>query len=291
MREDAYLLGLVGTGTSPSLTPALHMAEARAQGFACVYRPIDLSVLGLEPERLPDVLDWAERLGFDALNVTHPCKRAVIPHLDGLDPLSSALGAVNTVLFTPEGRLGRNTDTTGFEWGFRTGLPGAAMGSVVLLGAGGAGAAVADALLRIGAERLAVVDLDGAAASALAAELGARHRSARVHAAPTTALTELLADADGLVHCTPVGMHHHPGLPLDPALLHPGLWVADIVYRPLETELLLAARAAGCRTLHGGAMAIGQAADTFRLVTGREADPERMHRHFRSLVSDEEAPQ
>lgn len=289
MHEDTYLLGLIGTGTTPSLTPLLHMAEGRAQGLSYVYRPIDLSVIGIGPERLPEVLDWTERLGFDALNITHPCKRTVIPHLDRIDPIAEALGAVNTVRFTPEGRIGHNTDTTGFESGFRAGLPGAPTDSVVLLGAGGAGAAVADALLRIGAARLAIIDLDPAAAQSLAAELGGRHPSARVSGAPMTELAPLLAAADGVVHCTPVGMHHHPGIPFDPSLLRPGLWVADIVYRPLETELLRAAQALGCRTLHGGAMAIGQAVDTFRLVTGREADPRRMHQQFERLVSDEEA--
>ncbi|QZY51057.1 shikimate dehydrogenase [Leucobacter tenebrionis] len=289
MQQDAYLLGLVGTGTTPSLTPALHMAEGRAQGLSYVYRPIDLSVLGVGPERLPEILDWAERLGFDALNVTHPCKRSVIPHLDRLDPLAEALGAVNTVRFTAEGRIGHNTDSTGFERGFRTGLPDAPVGSVVLVGAGGAGAAVADALLRIGVERLVIVDLEPVAAVALAADLGDRHPDSRVEGASTPELAGLLADADGVVHCTPVGMHDHPGLPFDPALLRPELWVADIVYRPLKTGLLRAARAIGCRTLHGGAMAVGQAIDTFALVTGREADPERMHRQFQRLVSDDGA--
>jgi len=96
-----------------------------------------------------------------------------------------------------------------------------------------------------------------------------------------------LADADGLIHATPTGMEgHRAGLPLDEDRLHPGLWVADIVYRPLETPLLRYAREIGCRTLDGGGMAVFQAAGSFELFTGLVADRERMLRHFAELVAD-----
>ena len=283
-----FLMGLVGTGVTPSLTPPLHMEEARAQGLAYIYQPIDLTALGLEPDALPQILDWAERLGFDALNITHPCKRTVIPLLDRLDPVAAALGAVNTVLFTPEGRVGYNTDTSGFERAFHESLPGAGVRGIVQIGAGGAGSAVADALMRGGAEDLVIVEIAQDLATDLAAQLSARH-GRPVRSATTAELPGLLRNADGVVNCTPVGMHHHPGVPFDPALLHPTQWVADIVYRPLDTDLLIAARALGCRTLHGGHMAVGQAADTFRLVTGRDANLHRMHHQFRSLIDAEEA--
>jgi shikimate dehydrogenase len=94
--------------------------------------------------------------------------------------------------------------------------------------------------------------------------------------------------ADGLVHCTPVGMAAHPGVPLDLELLEPRHWVADIVYRPIETELVRGARAKGCDVLDGGRMAVGQAADAFRIFTGLDADPERMRSHFLELVAAEE---
>ncbi|KEP75526.1 shikimate dehydrogenase, partial [Microbacterium sp. SUBG005] len=143
-----YLVGLIGTGVLPSLTPPMHMAEARALGLTYVYRPLDLTALGIDPARIGEVLAWAERLGYDAVNVTHPCKQSVLAHLDRIDPVAAALGAVNTVLFTPTGRVGHNTDTTGFAAAFVDGLPDAATRHVVQLGAGGAGSAVADALLR-----------------------------------------------------------------------------------------------------------------------------------------------
>jgi shikimate dehydrogenase len=92
-----------------------------------------------------------------------------------------------------------------------------------------------------------------------------------------------VAAADGLVNCTPVGMAKLPGTPLPVALLRPALWVAEIVYFPLETELLRAARAIGCRTLDGGGMAVFQAVGAFRLFTGLEPDAARMQRHFAAM--------
>lgn len=267
----------------------MHMTEAEALGIPYVYRPIDLTAPGLAPDAIGDILTWAQRLGFDALNVTHPCKRTVLAHLDRVDPVAAALGAVNTVLFTPEGRIGHNTDTTGFGAAFVTGLPDARTDDVVQLGAGGAGSAVADALLRIGTSHLTIVDIDGARAAELVSELRARHGASRVDVATPNDLAELLAAADGVVHCTPTGMAEHPGLPFAADLLRADLWVADIVYRPYDTALLHAARDRGCRTLDGGRMAVSQAVDAFELITGIRPDADRMTAHFHRLVAPHEA--
>jgi shikimate dehydrogenase len=279
-----YLVGLVGTGVGPSLTPALHMAEGRAQGLDYVYRTIDLNSVGVAPERIGEVLDWARTLGFNALNITHPCKRLVIEHLDDIDELAAGLRAVNTVVFDGSRAVGYNTDTTGFALGFREGLPAAATDNVVLVGAGGAGAAVGDALLRLGTEHLTIVDLDIERATGLARDLSARRSESRVDASALDKLPVLLPHSDGIVHCTPTGMAEHPGLPFPAELLHPDLWVADIVYRPLDTALLTAAFKAGCRVCDGGHMAVHQATEAFELITGITPDTERMTRHFRRLV-------
>ncbi len=287
-RSKPYLVGLVGTGVGPSLTPALHMAEGRAQGLDYLYRAIDLNQIGVTPTRIGEVLTWARALGFDALNVTHPCKQLVGAHLDEIDPVAAALGAVNTVVFTagPDGEraVGYNTDVTGFAEGFTEGLPGAATGNVVLIGAGGAGAAVGDALVRLGTEHLTVVDLDTDRATALTRELAGRYPTVRVDASSFDKLSILLPGSDGVVHATPTGMAEHPGIAFDPSLLHRHLWVADIVYRPLDTALLQAARAAGCRTLDGGHMAVHQATGAFQLITGITPDTARMSRHFRQMA-------
>jgi quinate/shikimate dehydrogenase (NAD+) len=285
MNHRPYLVGLVGTGVGPSLTPALHMAEAQAQGIEYLYRTIDLDAVGVSPEQIGELLGWARGLGFDALNITHPCKRLVMEHLDAVDELAASVGAVNTVLFTEQAAVGYNTDTTGFAIGFAEGLPDAPTESVVMIGAGGAGAGVGAALLRLGTGHLCIVDADTERASALANDLASRHPEARVAASTLDKLSVLLPECDGLVHCTPTGMAEHPGLPFDADLLHPRLWVADIVYRPLDTALLTAARRLGCRTLDGGHMAVHQATEAFGLITGVTPDAERMSRHFRSLVS------
>jgi len=277
--KDSYLVGLIGSGIGPSLSPALHEREAARQGLRCLYRLLDLDTIGVPPEAVGELLRAARLLGFDGLNITHPCKRLVVEHLDALDPRAEALGAVNTVVFDGGRAVGHNTDVTGFATAFARGLPDAPLERVVQLGAGGAGAAVAHATLTLGAERVTVVDALPERADGLAASLNRSFGPGRAAAAAPDRLPELLAAADGgggLVHATPTGMAAHPGLPLPAGLLHPGLWVAEVVYRPLETELLRAARAAGCATLDGGGMAAFQAADAFRLFTGREPDSARM---------------
>jgi shikimate dehydrogenase len=272
----SYLVGLIGSGIGPSLSPALHEREADRQGLRLVYRLIDIDTLGVPPEAVGDLLRAARDLGFDGLNITHPCKQLVIEHLDALAPQAEALGAVNTVVFEDGRAVGHNTDVTGFAASFARGLPDAPLERVVQLGAGGAGAAVAHATLTLGAERVTVVDALPERAAALAGSLNRAFGEGRAAAAPPERRTELLAQADGIVHATPTGMAAHPGLPLPAELLHSGLWVAEVVYRPLETELLRTARALGCATLDGGGMAAFQAADAFRLFTGREPEAARM---------------
>ncbi|MGW4907219.1 shikimate dehydrogenase [Streptomyces sp. NPDC004270] len=277
MAKDSFLVGLIGSGIGPSLSPALHEREADRQGLRYLYRLIDIDVLGVPPEAVGDLLRAARDLGFDGLNITHPCKQLVIEHLDALAPQAEALGAVNAVVFEGGGRaVGHNTDVTGFAASFARGLRDAPLERVVQLGAGGAGAAVAHATLTLGAERVTVVDPLADRAADLAGSLNRYFGEGRAVAATPDRLAGLLADADGLVHATPTGMAAHPGLPLPAELLRPGLWVAEVVYRPLETELVRTARALGCAVLDGGGMAVFQAADAFRLFTGREADSVRM---------------
>lgn len=287
--RPGVVVGLIGTGIGPSLSPALHEAEADALGLRYVYRRLDLDVLGLPAEAVGDVLSAARLAGYDGLNVTHPCKQLVLDHLDDLSPDAAALGAVNTVVFTDGRAMGHNTDWSGFARNVDRGLPDAELGSVVLLGAGGAGAAVAHALLTLGTGRLTVLDVDADRAHDLAAALVGRFGAGRAVGGDLTGLEPAVAAADGLVHATPTGMAAHPGSPVPAELLRPELWVADIVYRPLETRLVRAARDAGCRVLDGGGMAVFQAVDSFRLFTGLEPDADRMLAHFQTLATESES--
>jgi shikimate dehydrogenase len=277
------LCGLIGAGIQRSLTPAMQEAEAQAQGLRLHYQLIDLDRAPEGAAALPSLLQAARTMGFAGLNITYPCKQAVIPLLDELSDEARAMGAVNTVVLRDGRAVGHNTDGSGWAWGFMRTLPQADLSRVVLLGAGGAGSAIAHAVLRLGAGELRIVDHDGARAQQLADELARRYAPARVQGGSDAATA--LAGASGLIHATPTGMDKLPGLPLPAPLLRRGLWVSEIVYFPLETALLTAARAAGCAVCDGGTMAVGQAVGAFKLFTGREPDAERMRRHFLQLIA------
>jgi shikimate dehydrogenase len=280
------LVGLVGAGIQRSLTPAMQEAEARAQGLSLDYQLIDLDATRDDAQALPALVAAARDAGMAGLNITYPCKQAVMPLLDALSDEARLMGAVNTLVFRDGRAIGHNTDGSGWRWGFERALAGADLSRVVLLGAGGAGSAIAHSLCRMKAKELVVVDSDGARAEALAVEL-AKHHAATRCSATTSAAAALQGGggATGLVHATPTGMDKLPGLPLPVALLRPPLWVSEIVYFPLETALLKAARALGCRVVDGGTMAVGQALGAFEHFTGRQADAARVDAHFRRLVA------
>ncbi len=277
----SVIVGLIGAGIQESRTPSLHEREGAQQGLRYVYKLIDLEMFGLDASSLPEILTAAERFGFAGLNITHPCKQAIIPLLNELSPDAAALGAVNTVVLKNGRRLGYNTDWWGFAESFRRELADTRRDRVVQFGAGGAGAAVAYTLLTLGAGQVIIIDTDEARAESLAAALCERFGQSR--ASPGSSPADALAGADGMVNTTPLGMAKYPGMALPADLLHHDLWVADIVYFPMETELLRQARARGCRTMSGGGMAVFQAVGAFRLFTGLESDVTRMLRHFSEM--------
>ncbi len=279
--SPSVLVGLIGAGIQASRTPAMHEREGAEQGLRLIYKLIDLEVLALGADALPDLLTAAQRFGFAGLNITHPCKQAVMPLLDELSADAQALGAVNTVVLKDGRREGHNTDWWGFAESFRRELADVGSNRVVQFGAGGAGSAVAHALLTLGVGEVAIVDTDEDRARAVAVALCSRFGAGRAVANP--AIADAMATADGMVNTTPLGMAKYPGMAVPAELLRSNLWVADIVYFPLETELLRQARARGCRIMAGGGMAVFQAVGAFRLFTGLEPDAERMLRHFERM--------
>ena len=286
-RRRSFLAGLLGQGIKPSLTPELHEREAERQEIRYVYKSVELDDRHATPEHLRHLLDFAVELGFDGLNVTHPIKQAMVPLVDRVTSEARAIGAINTVLIDDGVTTGHNTDVTGFAKAFREGLPDAAIDDVVLLGAGGAGTAVANAMVRLGVRRLRVVDPDAERSETLVRSAGLLSQDADVGTLTADDLPDALTNASGLINATPVGMADHPGSPVSPELLQPSLWVADIVYRPLMTELLRAAGTLGCQTLSGAGMAVHQAADSFELITGRPAHRDAMFRDFDQMVEAE----
>ena len=285
--EPSLLVGLIGAGIQQSLSPAMHEEEARCHGLRLHYQLIDLDRSGAGAESLPMPLSAARVMGFAGLNITYPCKQAVIPLLDDLSEDARAIGAVNTVVCRDGKLTGHNTDGSGWSWAFRREMPNADLTCVVLLGAGGAGSAIAHAVLRLGAQRLVVVDTQHQRAAELVKNLnlifGAR-------AEANSDVAAALKSATGLIHATPTGMDKSPGMPLPAELLRPDLWVAEVVYFPIETELLKRARARGCVTLDGGGMAVGQAVAAFELFTGLAPDAARMNAHFRRLLAARSQP-
>ena len=279
MTDDGRLVvALIGAGIGASLSPSLHEREAALLGFDYEYLLFDLEELERPAEEVGALVSDAHAAGLRGLNITHPCKQLVVPALDALSPEAEALGAVNTIVFEDGRRIGHNTDSSGFREAFARRLRGARTGRVVLLGAGGAGAAVGHALLAGGAAELAIVDVERERADVLAERLGAA-------SADLDALPELLARADGLVHATPTGMDAHPGSAVAADLLDPRLWVAEVVYMPIETQLLKGARERGCRTLDGAAMVALQAAGSLELFTRAQPDRDRMLEHVDELIA------
>lgn len=279
----ALLLGLIGEGIGESLSPTLYEHEAARHGILCIYQRIDLDELGLNPTHLPELLTAAERLGFAGLNITHPCKQAVIPYLHELTDEARAIGAVNTVTLRQGRRVGHNTDHYGFSQSIRENLGDRPPGHVVQLGAGGAGAAVADAILHLGARSLTLFDPVPERAAALAQSLHLRFPQAEIRIG--SELAGAMHRADGLINATPIGMRKHPGTPLPPELLEPRHWFAEIIYFPLETALLRIARAKGCHTIDGLGMVVHQAARAFDLYTGGlQADAQRMAAHVADVL-------
>jgi quinate/shikimate dehydrogenase (NAD+) len=278
VRRD-MLVGLIGANIQNSLSPALFADVCEAAGLRGYYHLMDVDRL---PGRsLEDVLGAVCAAGFAGVNVTYPFKEAVPKLLDEVSDEARQIGAVNTVTISRDGATkGYNTDRTGFRRSFETtlGRDAVAGQTALLVGAGGAGRAVAFALFDLGVQTLLVSDKNEAQAAGLVAALTSQFGSGRcrVERGPASAL----ADAVGAVNATPVGMTGIPGMPISPAAIEARHWVADVIYSPLETDLLKAARARGARVMGGAGMCVHQAAEAFRLFTGVTPDVGRLHAAF-----------
>lgn len=256
----------------------MHESEGAALGMGYSYELIDVDAAPATAASLGEIIARTEAEGFSGLNVTYPFKVEAIAHLHELSEAATMVGAVNTIVFRDGVRSGHNTDLWGFTESFRRNMAGAPRAEVLLIGAGGAGAAVAHALAGCGVELLRIADVDTSKAEALARNICERHGKGRA-----CAQGDLIASAsrlDGVVNATPMGMEKMPGSPFPAGLLRPRMWVADIVYFPMETELLRSARERGCRTLPGSGMAVFQAVRAFELFTGVTPDPARMQSVF-----------
>ena len=280
----AIKVALIGSGISQSRTPAMHMAEGKAQGLDYRYDSFDTLTQPYCDLSLTELLKFAEKEGYAGLNITHPFKMEVPGLLDELSPEAQILGAVNTVVFRNGKRFGYNTDYSGFRSAFQNEMANADRSHVLLLGSGGAGSAVALALTDSDVRTLSVFDQSRDQATALAGRLSAVRQDVQIHVLES--LTALNTEkVDGVVNATPMGMDKYPGVAINVEDLVKKTWVADVVYFPLETELLRRAKKHGHRVMNGSGMAIGQAVEAFRLFTGLAPDPQRFARCFNELFT------
>ena len=285
MSDRRVLIGLIGANIMGSLSPALFADAFAAAGIHGFYHLIDVD--RLRERRLPQLLDAIKTAGFAGTNITFPFKQEVIPLLDTIDPEAAQTGAVNTVAIAADGRTtGYNFDRRGWRRSFEEtfGRSAAQGATVVLIGAGGAGHAVAFALMDLAIGTLVIHDRDGARAKALAAALSKDYGAARCRVAAD--LERDIAAADGVVNATQVGMRGFAGNPVPVTALRAGHWAADVIYTPIDTEFIKAAAAKGARVMNGGGMCVHQAAEAFRLFTGAEPDIARLHRAFAAALAE-----
>ncbi|MBV9558543.1 MAG: shikimate dehydrogenase [Pseudolabrys sp.] len=282
------LVGLIGANIMRSLSPALHDDAFAAAGVAGHYHLMDVDVL--KGRSLKSLLDAVKTAGFCGTNVTFPFKQEVLTLLDAVDPEAAQIGAVNTVTIGPDGRTtGYNTDRRGFRRSFeeQLGRPAADGAKAVLVGAGGAGRAVAFALMDLGIAELAVFDRDARQAADLLRDLAKYYEPSRSR--PVSDLEADIAKANGVANATPVGMEGKPGNPVPANALHAEQWAADVIYTPIETAFIKATAAKGLRVATGGGMCVHQAVEAFQLFTGIKADVGRMHRTFAKALAARDA--
>jgi shikimate dehydrogenase len=276
----SVLVGLIGTGIQASRTPALHERRGAEHGLRCIYKLIDLEALGLGADALPELLTAAQSFGFAGLNITHPCKQAVIPLLDDLSPDARDLGAVNTVVLKDGRRVGHNTDWWGFAESFRRELTDVRRDRVVQFGAGGAGAAVAHALLTLGVGELAIVDTEE--------ERAVAWRRPCVGGSAMLVPPPMRGFPRPWLRLTASSTRHRLVRPIIPAWLFLRACSGPISGLPTSCTFpwrrSFSAKPAprlpddvGWR--HGRLPSVG----AFRLFTGRDADPGRMLRHFGTM--------
>lgn len=259
--RPTWRLGLIGGNITASRSPALHIAAALSVGGNASY---DLLIPAEHGLTFPQMLTWCQAQSYDGVNVTYPYKEEAT-RLIASSPDAAAIGAANTLTLTPQ-LLAHNTDSSGFVAAFRARWPDAAPGHALIFGAGGAGRAVAFALLRLNAASLTLVDTDAPRAASLAAALRAA-ASIPIH---TTAPSDL-TPYDGLINCTPLGMTGRPGCPLPPLPARPR-WAFDAVYTPEATEFTKRCNAMGADLLSGYDLYFHQGIQAFHLFTGQHPD-------------------
>ncbi len=263
------LAGVIGAPIAHSRSPILHGHWLRRYGLPGYYIPMEIA-----PERLESSLRSLPDLGFVGVNVTIPHKETVLLLAEQVSDRARLIGAANTLVFGANGEIhADNTDGYGFMMNLRQGAPEwqPAAAPAVVLGAGGAARAVLASLLEVGVPEIRLTNRSRDRAERLAQDFGP---SVQVH--DWSDADALIEGAALVVNTTSLGMLGKPELNLSLGALGPGMLVTDLVYAPLETGLLSAAKAAGCQTVDGLGMLLHQAVPGFERWFGKtpEVDAE-----------------
>ncbi len=262
------LLGVVGHPVSHTLSPRMHNASFAATGLDYVYLALDV-----RPEDLPAAVNGLRALGFRGFNVTMPHKEAILPLLDGLDEVAALAGAVNTAVVGEDGLRGTNTDGSGFVEACREAGVGLEGARVLLVGAGGAAASIAGAVLAEGARELRVLNRSRWRAAKLRERLGRAHPGAGISVHDATNPEGPLRGADVIVNATYLGMKPEDPLPVPIGPLGTNAAVCDAAYVPGgETAFIRLARERGLTAVPGERMLLYQGAQAQRIWTGKEPD-------------------
>ena len=266
------LLGVIGHPIVHTLSPKMHNASFAASGFDYVYVPMDV-----RPEDLPAAVSGLRALGFVGFNVTMPHKEAIIVLLDELDEKARLTGAVNTVVVEDETLRGTNTDSSGFIEACEESGVSFGGARVLLVGAGGAAAAIAVAVLGEGARELRILNRSRWRAERLHERLRGAYPEAVISVHDATDLENAVRGAGVIANATYLGMRSEDPLPVPLNYLGTNTVVCDAVYRHGgETRFIELARRRGLRTVAGGPMLLYQGVHAQRIWTGKEPDARAM---------------
>ena len=259
-------LGLIGDNIKASRAPILHRLCGQMTGLDVSYDRLIPKDMDMDFDA---VFEHAKSNGFAGVNVTLPYKERVVEKLIIEDQDVARIGAVNTVVFTPEGPKGYNTDFTGFVQGYRNQFGDMNPGRVVMFGAGGVGKAVAFGLKRLKAEEIIFIERDEAKAQELADAVNASTKG--VSKARVGSMDDL-ATADGVINCTPLGMVGYGGSPVPEGQFPAAKWAFDAVYTPVHTPFVGQAEAAGAQVMSGYELYYFQGVDAYEIFTGVHLD-------------------
>lgn len=269
----AIRLGLIGDNIAQSQSPKLHRLAGRLVDRVVTYDRLVPRELGLD---FDGVFAACAASSYRGVNVTYPYKEHVAAKVRIDDPLVRAMGAVNTVVFEPDGPRGFNTDHSGFMAAYRAARGNQPPGPTMMIGAGGVGRAVAFGLIALGLRRIIIIDRDLERAEMLCAALHKAEPDLEASTGRDVDASVLAPGAEGIINCTPVGMTGMEGTPLPRAAMAGAAWAFDAVYTPVETRFLADAAGEGLATISGYELFFAQGVDAWSIFTGLPLDADRL---------------